>query len=93
MSKVSGGNRPSRSAPRPIDAFDELPIRVPTSMCVSCRKTVERGDQLVQVFQCLGVGIDPETLQQTAAASGNFHVAHVNCADPQLRGTVITVGR
>lgn len=93
MSNISGGSRPSRSAPRPIDSFDELPIRVPTSTCVSCRKVVERGDQLVQVFQCLGVGTDPETLQPTAAASGNFHVAHVNCADPQLRGTVITVGR
>lgn len=93
MSDISGGNRPARSAPRPIDSFDELPPRCTTAVCVSCRKTVERGDQLVQVFQCLGVGTDPQSLQPTAAASGTFHVAHVNCADPQLRGTVITVGR
>jgi len=65
-------------------SFLDVPDRLPSTICVGCRKLFNPGDALVEVFTVAGVG--PGAGQaKTVFVNERPEYAHLKCARPGLR--------
>jgi hypothetical protein len=60
------------------------------STCIKCRRKFERGDRVQVVNIIEKVGTNPSNPREVGSwFSGEFEVAHINCADTALESTII----
>lgn len=63
------------------------------STCIKCRRKFERGDRVQVVNIIEKVGPNPSNPREVGSwFSGEFEVAHINCADTALEGTILLGG-
>ena len=59
---------------------------VDTWICANCRKPLERGHRIIQVFISQGRGRDPKNIMREGLhMSDEFELAHYDCKRPFLR--------
>lgn len=69
---------------------DLLRQRVPATKCARCRKDFSPGDRIVTVCIVVGKGRNPSTKNVETMLSEEFELAHADCVDTTLSGTLIT---
>ncbi len=88
---IKGGNRVGPRGVKSADQFEPVPPRVWSDTCVRCRKRFARGDRVLPVMIVAGVGVDAESMRETAVAGAFYEISHLDCTDPQLLGTVVVL--
>lgn len=64
--------------------------RCESDTCVRCRRKFKSGDRVQVVNIVEKLGVNPNNLKQSGAwFSGEFEVAHANCADPSLDASIV----
>lgn len=67
--------------------------RTNTGTCAKCKRRFNSADRVTPVYIVQEVGPDPKDPRQMGAWLGDeFEVAHINCEDPQLNGSIIVRG-
>lgn len=70
-------------------SLDFLRQRVPATKCARCRKDFTAGDRIVTVCIVVGKGRNPSTKNIETMLSEEFELAHADCIDTTLSGTLI----
>lgn len=64
---------------------DHLRPHCETWICGKCRREIQKGDRVMQVFIALGKDRNPTNVMEIGMAlSGEWELVHVNCNDPLL---------
>ena len=65
--------------------------RCTPDLCVRCRKKMTPGDRVTIVHIVTGIARNPDNpMQMGAYLSGEFEMAHLDCADVSLEGRVLS---
>lgn len=66
--------------------------RCSPDLCIRCRKKMAPGDRVTIVHIVQAVVKNPDNpLQMGAMLSGEFEMAHVDCADSSLNGRMLSL--
>lgn len=61
-----------------------------TTTCVRCSRKFETGDRVIPIYIIEKIGPNPVNPREIGSwFSPEFEVAHMDCADPGINGTII----
>lgn len=67
-----------------------LQQRIPATSCAKCRRPFGPGDRAMMVFIVQKAGLNPRNPREMGVMVGEeFEMAHAQCDDPRLDGTIV----